>query len=85
MATAMSVAGGYVYKVDGTVILGIAIAAVGWCLCSLMHGREADSEKDRAPRRRKLAVAAELGIGTALLDYGQTADVLAQIFGDVRG
>ncbi len=35
--------------------------------------------------RRKLAVAAELGIGTALLDYGQTADVLAQIFGDVRG
>ena len=35
--------------------------------------------------RCKLAVAAELGIGTALLDYGQTADVLAQIFGDVRG
>lgn len=35
--------------------------------------------------RRKLAVAAELGIGTALLDYGQTEDVLAQIFGDVRG
>jgi len=35
--------------------------------------------------RHKLAVAAELGIGTALLDYGQTADVLAQIFGDVRG
>ena len=35
--------------------------------------------------RRKLAVAAELGIGTALLDYAQTADVLAQIFGDVRG
>ena len=51
MATAMSVAGGYVYKVDGTVILGIAIAAVGWCLCSLMHGREAASEKGRAPRR----------------------------------
>ena len=35
--------------------------------------------------RCKLAVATELGIGTALLDYGQTADVLAQIFGDVRG
>ncbi|MEE1373559.1 MAG: hypothetical protein U0J93_09350, partial [Parolsenella sp.] len=55
VATAMSVAGGYVYKVDGTVILGIAIAAVGWCLCSLMHGREVASEKGRAPRRRKEA------------------------------
>lgn len=79
MATAMSVAGGYVYKVDGTVILGIAIAAVGWCLCSLMHGREAasekglaprrrkgaDSEKGHAPRRRKLAVAGNLGVATA--------------------
>lgn len=79
MAAAMSVAGGYVYKIDGTVILGIAIAAVGWCLCSLMHGREeasekgraprrrkeADSEKGRAPRRRKLAVAGNLGIAAA--------------------
>lgn len=79
MATAMSVAGGYVYKIDGTVILGIAIAAVGWCLCSLMHGREATSEKDRAsrrrkeadsekgcaPRRRKLAVAGNLGVAAA--------------------
>lgn len=79
MATAMSVAGGYVYKVDGTVILGIAIAAVGWCLCSLMHGREASSEKGRAPRRckgaasekgrarrrRKLAVAGNLGVAAA--------------------
>ena len=65
MATAMSVAGGYVYKIDGTVILGISIAAVGWCLCSLMHGREAASEKGRAPRRRKLAVAGNLGVATA--------------------
>lgn len=79
MATAMSVAGGYVYKIDGTVILGIAIAAVGWCLCSLMHGREADSEKGRAPRRckeadsekgrarrrRKLTVAGNLGAAAA--------------------
>lgn len=79
MATAMSVAGGYVYKIDGTVILGIAIAAVGWCLCSLMHGceaasekgraprrcKEAASEKDRAPRRRKLAVAGNLGVAAA--------------------
>ena len=79
MATAMSVAGGYVYKIDGTVILGIAIAAVGWCLCSLMRGREAasekdhasrrrkeaDSEKGRAPRRRKLAVAGNLGVAAA--------------------
>lgn len=65
MATAMSVAGGYVYKIDGTVILGIAIAAVGWCLCSLMHGREAASEKDCAPRRRKLAVAGNLGVAAA--------------------
>lgn len=80
MATAMSVAGGYVYKVDGTVILGIAIAAVGWCLCSLMHGREAASEKDRTPSRRKLAVAGNLGgaaacVGSfvavvALVDFG---------------
>ena len=79
MATAMSVAGGYVYKIDGTVILGIAIAAVGWCLCSLMHGREvasekgrvprrrkeADSEMGRVPRRRKLAVAGNLGVAAA--------------------
>lgn len=79
MATAMSVAGGYVYKIDGTVILGIAIAAIGWCLCSLMHGREAVSEKGRAPRRRKgaasekdsvprqrkLAIAGNLGVATA--------------------
>ena len=65
MATAMSVAGGYVYKVDGTVILGIAIAAIGWCLCSLMLGREADSEKGRARRRRKLAVAGNLGVAAA--------------------
>lgn len=79
MTTAMSVAGGYVYKIDGTVILGIAIAAVGWCLCSLMHGREAasekgcaprrrkeaDSEKGCAPRRRKLAVAGNLGVAAA--------------------
>lgn len=79
VATAMSVAGGYVYKIDGTVILGIAIAAVGWCLCSLMHGREvasekdrtshrrkeADTEKGRAPRRRKLAVAGNLGVAAA--------------------
>ena len=65
MATAMSVAGGYVYKIDGTVILGISIAAVGWCLCSLMHGREAASEKGRAPRRRKLAVVGNLGVATA--------------------
>ena len=79
MATAMSVAGSYVYKIDGTVILGIAIAAVGWCLCSLMHGREAASEKGRAPRRckgpasekgraprrRKLAVAGNLGVAAA--------------------
>lgn len=79
MATAMSVAGGYVYKIDGTVILGITIAAVGWCLCSLMHGREAASEKGhaprrrkeadfgkgRAPRRRKLAVAGNLGVAAA--------------------
>lgn len=79
MATAMSVAGGYVYKVDGTVILGISIAAVGWCLCSLMHGREAGSEKGRVPRRckeaasekgrarrrRKLAVAGNLGVAAA--------------------
>ena len=61
----MSVAGGYVYKIDGTVILGISIAAVGWCLCSLMHGREAASGKDRAPRRRKLAVAGNLGLAAA--------------------
>lgn len=65
MATAMSVAGGYVYKIDDTVILGISIAAVGWCLCSLMHGREAASEKGRAPRRRKLDVAGNLGVATA--------------------
>ena len=79
MATAMSVAGGYVYKIDGTVILGIAIAAVGWCLCSLMHGREEASEKGRVPRRcketasvnghaphrRNLAVAGNLGIAAA--------------------
>ena len=65
MATAMSVASGYVYKVDGTVILGIAIAAVGWCLCSLMHGREASSEKGRACRRCKLAVAGNLGVAAA--------------------
>lgn len=65
MATAMSVAGGYVYKIDSTVILGISIAAVGWCLCSLMHGREAASEKGRAPRRRKLDVAGNLGVATA--------------------
>lgn len=79
MATAMSVAGGYVYKIDGTVILGIAIAAVGWCLCSLMHGREEASEKGRVPRRckeaasekgrarrrRKLAVAGNLGVAAA--------------------
>lgn len=62
MATAMSVAGGYVYKIDGTVILGISIAAVGWCLCSLMHGREAASEKGRTPRRRRLAIAGNLGV-----------------------
>ena len=65
MTTAMSVAGGYVYKIDGTVILGIAIAAAGWCLCSLMHGREAASEKGHAPRRRKLAVAGNLGVAAA--------------------
>ena len=65
MATAMSVAGGYVYKIDGTVILGIAIAAVGWCLCSLIHGRKAASEKDRSSRRRKLAVAGNLGVAAA--------------------
>ena len=85
MATAMSVAGGYVYKIDGTVILGISIATVGWCLCSLMHGREAASEKGRAPRRRKLAVAGNLGVATAcagsfvalitLVDFGVTLDV----------
>lgn len=62
MATAMSVAGGYVYKIDGTVILGISIAAVGWCLCSLMHEREAASEKGRTPRRRRLAIAGNLGV-----------------------
>lgn len=62
MATAMSVAGGYVYKIDGTVILGISIAAVGWCLCSLMHGRQTASEKGRTPRRRRLAIAGNLGV-----------------------
>lgn len=85
MATAISVAGGYVYKIDGTVILGISIAAVGWCLCSLMHGREAASEKGRAPRRRKLDVAGNLGVATAcagsfvalitLVDFGVTLGV----------
>ncbi len=98
MATAMSVAGGYVYKVDGTVILGIAIAAVGWCLCSLMHGREADSEKGRAPRRckeaasekgrvprrRKLAVAGNLGVAAACV--GSFVAVVAFVdFGVVLG
>ena len=98
MATAMSVAGGYVYKVDGTVILGISIAAVGWCLCSLMHGREADSEKGRAPRqckeaasekgrasrRRKLAVAGNLGVATACV--GSFVAVVAFVdFGVVLG
>ena len=84
-ATAAAVAGGYVYTLDGTAILGLASAAAGWCAASLVRPVEPLQKRLRAglPRWRRvvanvlcaLACAAVLAVGTTQPDYGTTLGI----------
>ncbi len=79
-ATAAAVAGGYVYTLDGTAILGIAISAVGCCACSFVRPYQVRPSAEKATWRRRganlacaLACVAALYCGVTHVDY---SDVL---------
>ncbi len=50
-ATAAAVAGGYVYTLDGTSILGIAISAIGCCACSFIRPYATTDAKSHGERK----------------------------------
>ena len=81
-ATAAAVAGGYVYTLDGTAILGIAISAVGCCACSFVRPYQGKSSAGKAiwPRRGAnlacaLACVAALYLGVTRVDYSDALGI----------
>ncbi len=79
-ATAAAVAGGYVYTLDGTAILGIAISAMGCCACSFVRPWAEPAARRTARSRaaniaRGLACAAVLAVSVTHVDYGASLGI----------